>query len=365
MKRSSAAVSLWPIWSGYAAAVWSLAYGGLGLHWTWGGGGFPFGRGNDPEADDVFSVFADLRADVGAPVIAALGLLGTAVGVLMATGRGRGLVRTSLLSFACAASVALALVIPDFRVLMLVTRLPLMPIWAFTGVPGGLSVADLVPWPRVNLFVLVAGGMLWALAALAYARRTSSVCGNCGRGACSERPATREAARRWGTWAVGVATIVPLLYAVTRIAWALGVPLGLPRSFYEENVDSGMFLGGLLIALMAVGGAVLTLGLVQRWGEVYPRWIWFKAGQRVPPVLAIVPAAVVSVFVVPAGIMEVRMGLIRGVDPQEWAMITPGFLWPLWGAALGVATVAYYLRRRGQCRHCGRGRPQVESSEGA
>jgi hypothetical protein len=28
--------------------------------------------------------------------------------------------------------------------------------------------------------------------------------------------------------------------------------------------------------------------------------------------------------------------------------------WPVWGAALGAATLAFHLRRRGHCRHCHR-----------
>ncbi|WP_051772229.1 hypothetical protein [Saccharothrix sp. NRRL B-16314] len=357
MKRVSAAWSRWPVWSGYAAALWSFVYGCLGLYWAVGGSGFPFGRGYDREADDVFSLLAGANPGVGGPVIAGLGLAGAVIGLLMAQGRGHGVLARLMLGFAGVTAATLALVIPDFRVLMLLTRLPFMPIWAFTGVPGGLTVGDLVPWARINLLVLVLGGLLWAMAALAYSRRIKQVCLHCGRGVHGARWTSPEAAGRWGRRAVAVATVVPLIYAATRIAWALGIPLGIPRSFYEENVDSGMFIGGLAIALMAIGGAVLTMGLVQRWGEVYPRWIWFKKGKRVPLALAMVPAGLVSVFVVPAGIMEIRMAFIRGIDPQEWAMLGPGLLWPLWGLALGAATVAYYLRRRGECPHCGLGAP--------
>ncbi|HET6985440.1 MAG TPA: hypothetical protein VFI00_02455 [Kribbella sp.] len=27
----------WPLWTGYATAIWSLAYGVLGVYWTLGG----------------------------------------------------------------------------------------------------------------------------------------------------------------------------------------------------------------------------------------------------------------------------------------------------------------------------------------
>jgi hypothetical protein len=347
--------SRWPVWSGYAAAIWSFVYGCLGLVWALGGSGFPFGRGYDKEADDVFSLLVSAKPGSTGPIVAVLGLAGTLVGLAMAKGIGRGVVRHVLLAFALVAAVGLALVLQDFRVVMLVTRLPFMPVWAFTGVPGGFTVSDLVPWARVNLLILLVGGLLWGIAALAYARRTRAVCESCGRGVRSGRWTDPAVALKWGRRAVLVAAIVPLIYATTRVSWVLGIPLGIPQSFYDENVDSGMFLGGFAIALMAIGGAILTLGLVQRWGEVYPRWLWFKKGKRVSPAVAIVPATLVSVILVPAGIMEIRMAFIRGVNPDEWAMTSPGWLWPLWGAALGTATVMYYLRRRSVCRHCGRG----------
>jgi hypothetical protein len=40
---------------------------------------------------------------------------------------------------------------------------------------------------------------------------------------------------------------------------------------------------------------------------------------------------------------------------ENWAALAPELLWPLWGAALGAATLAYYYRRRSKCKHCGRG----------
>lgn len=39
--------------------------------------------------------------------------------------------------------------------------------------------------------------------------------------------------------------------------------------------------------------------------------------------------------------------------PGEWGPGIPLLALPIWGAALGVATLAYYLRRRGRCRACG------------
>jgi hypothetical protein len=81
--------------------------------------------------------------------------------------------------------------------------------------------------------------------------------------------------------------------------WTLG---GAGFPFGSEN-DPGAtlsILGGVragfgapvlaALATLAVGGAILTLGLIQRWGEVFPRWIPFVGGKRVPISLAVVPA---------------------------------------------------------------------------
>jgi hypothetical protein len=36
-------------------------------------------------------------------------------------------------------------------------------------------------------------------------------------------------------------------------------------------------------------------------------------------------------------------------------VLGPTLLFPIWGGALAVATLAYYYRRRGPCTLCGRG----------
>lgn len=349
----------WPAWAAYAAGAWSLAYGVLGLYWTFGGTGFPFGTENDPRGA-VLSVLAGVQAETGAPVIAALGLVGAVVAVVMARMLGRGVSRVVLLAFAWPAAVALTLILPDFRVLVAVAYVPLFVIGAPFGWPPG-NFFDALPWPVVNQFVLIGGGILWAAAAVAYQRRSRDACGNCGRTDTDSGWTTPAAAARWGKWATSVAVIVPLVYAATRWAWALGIPLGISEELLREGQAGGAWMFGAGLATVAVGGAVLTLGLVQPWGEIFPRWIPFLAGKRVPIWLAVVPASLVSVLVTTAGIMFVRLTVTGAfsetfsfVGEEDWAALAPELLWPIWGAALSAATLAYYYRRRGRCRHCGR-----------
>lgn len=352
----------WTEWIGYAAAVWSLVYGALGLYWALGAAGFPFGSENDLDA--ALSVFGGVRAEAGAPVIAALGLIGALAAVVMARTWGRGLLRVVLLVFAWTVAAVLALVIPDYRVLVAVAYAPIFLAGAPFGWPPVNYFEATLPWPVVNQFVCIAGGFLWAAAAVAYDRRSRDVRGHPGRAYPAAGWTTPESAARWGRWAVYVSFVVPVLYAVTRGAWALGIPLGISEEFLRYLQAAGLVWAGAGLASVAVGGAVLTLGLLRRWGEVFPMWIPLLAGKGVPIWLAVAPASLVSVLVTTAGLMFVRLTLFGGALSvgeyglaldENWAAIAPELLWPLWGAALGAATLAYYHRRRGTCGHRGRG----------
>jgi hypothetical protein len=354
--------SRWPAWNGYAACAWSLAYGLLGLYWALGGAGFPFGSESDPDA--ALSVLEDVRADTAAPVIAGLGLVGAVAAVAMARTRGRGLPRVALLGFAWISAAVLALVIPDYRVLVAVAYAPIVLIGAPLGWPPGANLLGAFPWPVVNQFLCITGGFLWAATAVAYGRRSGSIVANCVPAEACTGWNSPAAAAMWGRWAVYVAVVIPILYAVTRWAWALGIPLGISEEFLRDGQEIGLWWAGAGLATLAVVGAVLTLGLAQGWGEVLPGWIPFLAGKRVPPAMVIVPASLVSVLVTTSGLMFVRLtlagslGAVLGegvLGAENWAALAPELLWTVWGVALGAATLAYYYR--GRSRYAHRGRP--------
>ena len=281
--------------------------------------------------------------------MAAVGLGGAVLAIVMTRRRARGWV---LQAIATVLAVGLALVIPDYTLVALVALSPAIIVFAFTGIPGEQGgVGDILYWHRVNLVILFIGGLLWAATAIAYHRRSRNACVSCGRGEGPERTwTTPESALRWGRWAVAISVVANLPYELTRVAWYFGWPLGITDEFHQMMADTpGMLEIGLALALMGIGG-ILTHGLVHRWGEVYPRWIWFKAGKQVPPLLAIIPASVVAVVLIPAGLMNAQLPAA-----DSWAVNLPGVLWVLWGTGLGTATYAYYLRRRTSCRRCGRG----------
>jgi hypothetical protein len=200
-------------------------YGILGLYWILGGAAFPFGE-NDPSA--ALSILGGVRVETGAPVIAALGLAGAVVAVVMArTRRQRGILRAALLGFAWVAAVTLTLAIPDYRVLVAVAYTPIVVIGAPFGWSPGVSILDVFPWPVVIQFICIGGGLLWAATAAAYGRRSRGACERCGRddaGAGWTRP---DSAARWGRWATYVAVVIPVLYAVRRLSFRPSISSGL------------------------------------------------------------------------------------------------------------------------------------------
>jgi hypothetical protein len=340
---------IWPQLTGYATVFWSLTYGVLGLYWSLDGAGNPFAEVTDDRASG--SILEGTPAHVVAPIMAAIGLGGAVLAIVMTrTRRPRGWV---LRTIAGVLAIGLSLVIPDYTLIALVALSPALIVFAFTGVPGSQDLGDILYWHRVNLVILFVGGLLWAATAIAYHRRSRNACVSCGRGDGPEKAwTTPESALRWGRWAVAVSVVANLPYEFTRVAWYFGWPVGITDEFHQMMADTpGMLEMGLGLAVMGLGGGVLTHGLVRRWGEVYPRWIWFKAGKRIPPLLAIIPASLVAVVLIPAGLMNGQLPTYA----DNWAVNLPGVLWVVWGGALGTATYAYYLRRRTTCARCGRG----------
>ena len=132
-------------------------------------------------------------------------------------------------------------------------------------------------------------------------------------------------------------------------------------AFENGTHETGLVWAGAGLGAFALAGAVLTLGLVQRWGEVFPRWMIGLAGRRVPIGLATVPATLVAVFVTSASVGFLTADGFLTMFTGGLSLATlPMLLWPLWGVALAAAALAYHLRRRPVCEACGRGGDPVQ-----
>jgi hypothetical protein len=354
-----------------AALIWSALAVCLGLWWWWQPPHYPFGPG-DPDA--VGTVLGLVTAAVVPPVLVAAGAWGLVIGSLarlQPAGRGAMAV---VVGTAAVYAVVFGLIVPGLQPLTLVGYLMAMfgPVvlfgavlagaWRWRGGPWAVGVFVLVvvlAWmsgladgavlrryldviaatagkagPAAVLLFFLVGGLLWGvLAARTLLRATVG------------RPApgwTRpEAAARWGKVAAVTAAVCALPYSLIRLTWLTPWPVGGGAAALAAAPE--MRLHGLLLGLAALSGAVLTMGLVSRWGEVWPRWVPVVRGRRVPVAAAVVPGTLVAGLFTVAAIPFSAMVVGEGQP-----MMLLWFPFPVWGPALGAAVLAYALRRQGE-----------------
>jgi hypothetical protein len=304
-------------------------------------------------------------------VVIYAGFPAVAVGAAMLRGVVNRALRPLFITTGGLLAGVLLLLMTGLNLLVLFGYIPYTVHSLFTGAAFGQTyLADLTGWATLHQCLCLLGGFLWLAATVSYARRSGDACLYCGRrnrtGGGWTSP---EHAARWGRIAVYITMIAPIFYALTRYAWVLGFPLGMSEDYLRRGQASGMWTSGLFLSTFGLVGIVLTLGLVQRWGEVFPGWMIGLAGRRVPIALAVVPAALVSVLLIVGGtvigfslnhmVAVLVAGGAEGVGliGEIIIQVGPTLLFPVWGAALAVATLGYYYRRRGPCRVCGRGAP--------
>jgi hypothetical protein len=349
----------WPRWAPYPAVVWSLIYATLGFYWAMSGREFPY----TPElGSDVLGPIAGRFGPVVAWIIVIMeGIPAVVLGVVMLRGGRR--FRSFLISVGVLIAMVLLLLMADINLLTTLGYVPYTLYGLLTGSEiGRIFLSHLLQdsWVILHQLFCLFGGFLWLVATVSYTRRSGDACIYCGRRdnlAGWNSPAN---AARWNRVAVYVAMIAPIIYALTRYAWAVGIPLGMSEGHLRLGQENGTWTSGLFLATFDLVGAILMLGLVQRWGEVFPSWMIGLGKRRVPIALAVVPASIVSVLLMVGGISiwsaYAQMAKnAMAVGENVLIVVGPTLLFPLWAVSLAVATLGYYYRRRGPCEICGRG----------
>jgi hypothetical protein len=350
----------------YAAVAWSLVYAALGVYWVVSGRGFPY----SPEtvSDATGPLIGRFGPGVAWIVVMMAGIPAAAVGAAMLGGVRSRALRPLLMTAGALLAGVLLLLMTALNLLVKFGYIPYAVLALFTGAKTGQTYLEsLTQWPTIHQLLCLIGGFLWLAATVCYGRQSGGACLYCGRRDGPEGWQTPNQAARWGRIAVYVAMVAPVFYALTRYAWALGFPLGMSGDFLHRGQERGTWIAGLFLATFGLVGAALMLGLLQRWGEVFPRWMIGLAGRRVPIALAVVPASLVSVLLIVGGI-AIGSGLGRmaaalaaggakgiGLIGEIIFQVGPTLLFPVWGIALAVAMLGYYYRRRGPCSVCGRG----------
>jgi hypothetical protein len=357
----------WQRWVPYAAVAWSLSYAVLGVYWAVGGRGFPF----TPEAasDDLGPLLGRFGPGVAWIVVILAGLPAAALGTAMLRGLRSRALRLLLITAGALLAGVFLLLMTGLNLLVKLGYFPSAIFSLFTGAKFGQGYFEAwTQWATIHQSLCLLGGFLWLAATVCYGRRSMGACLYCGRRNAPERWTSPANAARWGRVAVVVAMVVPVFYALTRYAWVLGFPLGMGEEQFRRSQESGTWiLGALFLGTFCLVGALLMLGLVQRWGEVFPRWMIGLAGRRVPIALAVVPASLASVLLIVGGIgiwsglgQMVANLVASGAREKEvisaiFIQLGPTLLFPVWGVALALAVLGYYYRRRGPCKVCGLG----------
>jgi len=349
----------WQRWVPYAAVVWSLLYAALGGYWAVSGRGFPY----DPKT--VSAIMGPLLGrfgpDTAWTVVVMAGIPAKVLGLAMLGGIHGRMLRPLFIAAGTLLAGVLLLLMTGLDLVVLIGYLPYTISSLLLGKEiGQVLLKGWIQWATIHQLICLTGGFLWLAATVRYARFSGNACLYCGRRDGPEDWKGPNQAARWGRMAVYIAIVAPLLYAITRYAWVLGFPLGMSEKHLRQGQESGIWISGLFLANFGLVGVILMLGLVQRWGEVFPRWMIGLAGRRVPITLAIVPASFVSVLLIVGGISiwskYAQLANAAAASGEDMMIVVgPTLLFPVWGVALAIATLGYFYRRRGQCKVCGRG----------
>ncbi len=331
--------------------LWSLVTSVLGVFWARGGRGFPLDPGDFPR--ELASLLATSDQASMGWWIATVGACWAAVAVALLHPPRDRRARLLVSGLAWSTCLFLLVVVPDARALAAAAYAPIFVVGAPFGWPPARYDA-LLPWPVVYQLLCMIAGLAWGAAVVAFRRATGDACARCGRGRTA---GLSFLAHGWpARAAVAVAIIVPLCYATVRMAWFVGIPLGVSAEVLRAAREHEAWSPAGALAMVNVAGALLTLGLVRPWGERLPRWIPWIGGRPVPPRLPLFMALPVAALVTSAGIGAVRLHLADGFGPDGWGGGAPALLWPLWGVALAAAAAGCYERRRRPCAACGESR---------
>ncbi len=165
------------------------------------------------------------------------------------------------------------------------------------------------------------------------------------------RPATIAEAPKWARRAAHVTALLAVPNGLWRIGLAFGFPLGYTEQGLHDLVGTSWWgpVKIVIISVLAEAAALLTLGLVQRWGVVTPRWVPFIRGRIIPRRL-----------VLGASWAGVAVLLVLWTPFLFWWTVPPGDMTPAghllvgflylplvaWAPLLAAVTISYQRRRR-------------------
>ncbi|MEU1820312.1 hypothetical protein ABZ543_34815 [Streptomyces roseifaciens] len=157
-------------------------------------------------------------------------------------------------------------------------------------------------------------------------------------------------------WAERAVRLLPLL-ALPLCLWRLPIGFDHLMGMDAEPMSWARWANvAYVCALSALteSAALLCRGLVRPWGEVVPRWVPGIGGRRIPPLVAVVPAALGGLVL--TGLLVdwvLRVFHIAGFAEAPYTSVwwkvlgdVVSGLFVLWGPLVLAVTYAYHRRRR-------------------
>ncbi|YCK37378.1 hypothetical protein ACNF49_25990 [Actinomadura sp. ATCC 39365] len=166
-------------------------------------------------------------------------------------------------------------------------------------------------------------------------------------------PATSDTERHVPRWALRAAYALPLLVlpsCLWRLPFVLDFEMG---QIHATDMPALWIRIPYILGLSTLSelAALLSIGLVRRWGEVVPAWVPLLGGRLIPPLAALVPATAGGVIlsVLPVQTVLQWMGAVDEIAYENvwWEILAKVCISPLnlWGPTVLALTFAYYLRR--------------------
>jgi len=218
---------------------------------------------------------------------------------------------------------------------------------AVLGIPGLPPVVD---WPGfATRTVSLIGATLLALTTVTFQRVSRGACVVCGHGSLNKGKI------RSNVWIGYTAFMLSFPYPLLKIYWSLGGTLGGGQNFGHHSAYGEVLVFG--------ASALLSLALVQRWGRIFPRWVPFFSGKKVPRWILITGGWIATCMTAPMGFLAIFGSVMQGLGLADGPVRFDGNGlmvsivyggWMLLGIALGGATWVYQQQTRSSCAQCGR-----------
>jgi hypothetical protein len=160
---------------------------------------------------------------------------------------------------------------------------------------------------------------------------------------------------RWARRAAYAAVWSTVPSGLWRLALGVGIPLGFSgelQQMWDRSMPGWGTVYVIALSLIAEAFALLTLGLIRPWGEVWPRWVPLLGGQRIPRWFVLSTASIGAVLVT----LLHGVGAVLWTGPENmgdpdapqgaYALLMTAAYAPLlaWGPLFAMVTYAYYRR---------------------